>query len=149
MDRNKRKSFCHSQTRRDAFHNSHIPRHDKVFIIHTDASNIAVCSTLLQEDKYGQLRLVECGLRKLNNAEKNYLSHKQKCLAVIDALRPWKYYFRQPPNVFTDNITLNYLKTIKDTSKRMIRWIAELEDYSPIIQHIFGSTNTTADAISR
>ena len=31
----------------------------------------------------------------------------------------------------------------------MIRWIAELADYSPIIQHIHGSTNTAADTISR
>ena len=125
------------------------PDMDKVFLIHTDASDIAVGATLSQEDKYGQLKLVACGSRKLNDAEKNYPPHEQECLAVIDALRRWKYYFRQPPKVFTDNITLKYLKTMKDPSKRMIRWIAELADYSPIIQHIPGSTNTAADAISR
>ena len=38
---------------------------------------------------------------------------------------------------------------MKDPSKRMIRCIAELSDYSPIIQHIQGSPNTAADAISR
>ena len=125
------------------------PDMDKVFIIHTDASDIAVGATLSQEDHKGQLKLVACGSRKLNVAKKNYPSHEQECLAVIDALRRWKYYFRQPPKVFTDNITLKYLKTMKDPSKRMIRWILELADHSPIIQNIPGSTNTAADAISR
>ena len=125
------------------------PNMDKVFIIHTDASDIAVGATLSQEDQYGQLKLIACGSRKLNDAEKNYPPHEQECLAVIDALRRWKYYFRQPPHVFTDNITLKYLTTMKDPSKRMIRWISELSQYSPVIQHIPGSTNTAADAISR
>ena len=88
-------------------------------------------------------------IRKLNDAEKNYPPQPHECLAAIDAPRRWKYYFRQPPKVFTDNITLTCLKTMKDPSKRMIRWIAVLADYSPIIQHIPGSTNTAADAVSR
>ena len=48
------------------------PNMDKVFIIHTDASDIAVSATLSQEDKHGQLKLIACGSRKLNDAEKNY-----------------------------------------------------------------------------
>ena len=38
---------------------------------------------------------------------------------------------------------------MKDPSKRMIRWISELAQYSPVIQHIPGSTNTADDAIIR
>ena len=102
---------------------------------------------LSQEDKYGQLKLIACGSRNLNDAKKNYPPHEQECLVVIDALRRWKYYFRQPPHVFTDNITLKYLTTIKDPSKRMIRWISELAQYSLVIQHILGSTNTAAESI--
>ena len=125
------------------------PNMDKVFVIHTDASDIAVGATLSQEDKHGQLKLIACGSCKLNDTENNYPPHEQECLAVIDALRRWKYYFQQPPHVITDNITIKYLTTMKDPSKRMICWISKLAQYSPVIQHIPGSTNTAANAISR
>ena len=35
---------------------------------------------------------------------------------------------------------------MKEPSKRMVRWICELTEYSPDIP---GSTNTAADALSR
>ena len=43
----------------------------KVFIIHTDASEIAAGATLSQEDQKGKLKSLASGSRKLNDAEKN------------------------------------------------------------------------------
>ena len=38
------------------------------------------------------------------------------------------------------------LTTMKDPSKRLMSWISEHSQCSPVIQHIPGSTNTAADA---
>ena len=51
---------------------------NKVFIIHTDASDIAVGAALSQEHKYGQLKLVARKSRKLNDAENKTIYHTSK-----------------------------------------------------------------------
>ena len=111
---------------------------DKQFIIHTDASEKAIGNTLSQEDQNGALRLIACGSRKFSETETRYAPYELECLAVIHALRRWKYYFRKHPIVYTDNITLKHLKTMKEPSKRMVRWICKLTEYSPDIRHIPG-----------
>ena len=111
---------------------------DKQFIIHTDATEKAIGNTLSQEDQNGSLRLIACGSRKFSETETRYAPYELECLAVIHALRRWKYYFRKPPIVYTDNITLKHLKTMKEPSKRMVRWICKLTEYSPDIRHIPG-----------
>ena len=51
---------------------------NKVFIIHTDASDIAVGAALSQEHKYGQLKLVARESRKLNDTENKTIYHTSK-----------------------------------------------------------------------
>ena len=97
------------------------------------------------------LRLISCGSRKLTPAEKNYPAHEKECLALVDTLQRWRHYLHGAPQVivYTDNLTLKYLTTMKDTSPRMNRWLEKLQRFNFEIRHIPGTTNTAADALSR
>ena len=112
---------------------------------------VALGATLSQEDQQGNLRLVACASRKLSSAERNYPAHEKECLAVVDSLQRWRHYLLGAVQVIvhTDNITLKYLNTMKDTSPRMNRWLEKLSRFNFEIRHIPGTTNTAADALSR
>ena len=53
--------------------------------------------------------------------------------------------------VYTDHNPLNFLKTMKNKNKnqRLVRWSLALQEYNLEIQHIPGSENVVADALSR
>ena len=53
------------------------------FVVHLDASNVAMGATLSQEDASGQLRLLNCASRKFNSAERNYPTHERKMMAMV------------------------------------------------------------------
>ena len=126
------------------------PDRRKPYIVHTDASDVPIGATLSQEDQQGNLRLVACASRKLSSAERNYPAHEKECLAVVDSLQRWQHYLLGAVQVIvhTDNITLKYLNTMKDTSPRMNRWLEKLSRFNFEIRHIPVTTNTAADALS-
>ena len=48
------------------------PDVSRTFVVHLDASNVAMGATLSQEDASGKLCLLNCASRKFNSAERNY-----------------------------------------------------------------------------
>ena len=51
--------------------------------------------------------------------------------------------------VYTDHNPLTGLKTMKNKNERLVRWSLALQEYNLEIQHIPGSENVVADALSR
>ena len=51
--------------------------------------------------------------------------------------------------VYTDHNPLTFLKTMKNKNQRLVRWSLALQEYNLEIQHIPGSENVVADALSR
>ena len=127
------------------------PDPNKPYLLQIDASDFALGATLNQEDEKGRIRLIACGSRKLKAAEKNYPAHEKECLALVDALGRWRHYLLGAKNitVHTDNIALKNIFTMKDPSPRICRWIEKLSRFHLDIQHIPGTTNSAADALSR
>ena len=122
----------------------------KPFVVHLDASQVALGATLSQETPSGELRLITCISRKLNAAERNYPTHEREMLAMVHALKTWKHYLMGIfTTVYTDSMFLKFLTTMKAPSPRVTRWLAELALYHFEVKHIPGSTNTAADALSR
>jgi len=71
-------------------------------------------------------------------------------LAMVHALRTWKHYLMGSYTfIFTDSTFLKFLSTMKSPSPRVTRWLSELSLFHYEIQHIPGTTNTAADALSR
>lgn len=101
---------------------------DLPFIIHTDASNVAIGASLEQrvDDKTSPVPI--CFMSsKLNTHEINYPTHEKEQLAIVRALQHFRPYIEGCKIIlYTDNKSLEYLKSQKSMSQRQIRWLSTL-----------------------
>jgi hypothetical protein len=126
-----------------------VPDFNKKFILGTDASIIAVGGVLSQEFTDG-IHPICFTSKKLNEAEKNYATHEQECLAIIHCFKKWRCYLEGSEVVVqTDHKSLQYLQTQKQLSRRMTRWASFLQQFQFTIEYVKGPTNVVADALSR
>jgi hypothetical protein len=128
-----------------------LPDPDLPFVISTDASQFAIGAVLSQQKENG-LQPIAYMSHKMNAAERNYPTHEQELLAVVRALQDWRYYLlgsAHTTTIITDHDSLKHLHTQPHLSKRQLRWIEQLHDYSLEIKHQAGKQNVVADALSR
>jgi len=59
------------------------PNFDKLFKLYIDASDMGLGAVLAQDDEEGKERVIAYDVRRLNSAERVYLTTKKKCLAVV------------------------------------------------------------------
>ena len=127
-----------------------LPRLDKEFVVHTDASNIGLGATLSQQYPEG-LRPVAYFSRTLRDYEKNYCSFDLELLSISQSVSHFHpYLVGKPFSIRTDAKSLcNLLVQQKTTSRRAMRWLESLQGYMFTVKHIAGKNNVLADALSR
>ena len=77
---------------------------------------------------------------------------ENETLGLVLALEHFDVYLGSTPfkiKVYTDHNPLTFLKTMKNKNQRLGRWSLALQEYNLEIQHIPGSENVVADALSR
>ncbi len=123
----------------------------KPLVLQTDACGAGLGAVLLQTDDKGKLRPIEYASRKLTLAESKYSSCETECLAVVWAIKKWSDYLSaQKFRIQVDNSALVYLLTKPTlTNNRVTRWVMLLQQYDFDIEHIKGTKNCIADALSR
>ncbi len=122
---------------------------NKIFLT-TDASDFASGSVLSFGPTWETARPVAYDSCSFKNAELNYPVHEKELLAVIRALKKWKYdLIGVPFFVYTDHKTLLNFNTQPDLSRRQARWMELMSAYDCKFMYIKGSDNTVADALSR
>jgi hypothetical protein len=118
------------------------PQFDKPFHVYTDASNYQLGAVIMQEDK--PLAFYS---RKLTDTQKRYTTGEQELLSIVETLKEFKnILLGQKVIVHTDHKNIIYGNLNND---RIIRWRLLLEEYGPEYQHIAGTDNVIADALSR
>lgn len=70
-------------------------------------------------------------------------------LALISAIDHFRDQFNNKFIVYTDHKALTWLKTIKHTIARLIRWALKLQEYTFDIKHRPGIKHQNCDALSR
>ena len=126
------------------------PDYSKPFVIDTDASQYAIGAVLMQADDGGHLRPIAFISRKLKDAETRYAVHEKETLAIIYALKTWRYYVAgQKIQVYTDHKSIQYLYTQPNLSMRQLRWKDTLSEFDVKIDYKAGGMNVVADALSR
>ena len=127
-----------------------LPKHDKPYVIETDASDYQIGCTLLQEGNDGLVHPVGFWSRSLTQAERNYSATEKECLAVVwsvTSLRP--YVEGTKFTVRTDHDCLRWLMNLTESSGRLTRWRLRLADFDFVIEYKPGRKNQVADALSR
>ena len=120
------------------------PDFNKVFEIHTDASDRQLGAVISQEGK--PLAFYS---RKLSSAQRNYTTTEQELLSIVETLKEFRnILLGQKIKIYTDHKNLVHESEMK-TSQRVMRWRLLLEEYGPEIVYIKGKANVVADALSR
>ena len=119
------------------------------FILDTDASNVGNGAVLAQDGPEGD-RVVAYYSRTFNKAERRYCVTRRELLAIVRAVRHFKYYLCGLRfTVRTDHSALQWLMSFKEPEGQVARWIEELQSYSFSVVHRAGVRHTNADALSR
>ena len=128
------------------------PDYEKPFKLIIDSSDVGTGSVLLQEASDGLDHPVSYFSKKFLKYQKNYSVVEKETLGLVLALEHFDVYLGSTPfkiKVYTDHNPLTFLKTMKNKNQRLVRWSLALQEYNLEIQHIPGSENVVADALSR
>ena len=124
---------------------------DKPFILDTDWScDPGAIGGVLSQEQDGEERVIAYGAKKLNEAEKNYSSHKGELLAAIFFIRHWKYYLGYRPFVLrTDHEALKWIRGIEEPKGMILRWLETLANHEFTVEFRAGKKHGNADSLSR
>ncbi|TPX29974.1 hypothetical protein SeMB42_g08025, partial [Synchytrium endobioticum] len=76
----------------------------------------------------------------------------KELLAIVDALQEWKYYLLGSPHsiiIHCDHANLTKFQYRLKLASRHARWALVLSEYDFVITHVPGTSNQSADALSR
>ena len=94
--------------------------------------------------------MVTYASRQLKKHEQNYSTHDLELVAMIFALKLWRYYLLgEQVKVFTDHKSLKYIFTQRELNMRQHQWLEQMEDYDINLQYHPGKVNIVPDALSR
>ncbi len=125
------------------------PKANDLFILDTDASDIAIGAELIQIQD-GQERVISYGSRILTPAQRKYCTTRKELLALVAFTRQYRtYLLGRQFIVRTDHNSLTWLLRFKNIEGQLARWIEELAQYNMQIQHRQGSKHGNADGLSR
>src|SRR5687767_15525001 len=103
----------------------HHPQQDMPFIVHCDASNVAIGSALLQKQNE-QIVPIEFISKQLKKHQLNWHISEQELYAVVYAINYWRQYLLlRSFTIYTDHKNLEYLFKIGRASCRKecrFRW---------------------------
>jgi len=116
-----------------------------------DASERALGAVLSQLNKGGDEHPVCYASRKLLAREQSYATSEKECLGIVSAVtkmfKPYVYGKRFV--IVTDHNPLCWLKAVKDTNQKLLRWSLLLEEYDYVIEHKSGKLHANVDTLSR
>jgi len=98
--------------------------------------------------KEGQVVCYES--RKLNEHEKNYVTHDLELGLIIHDLKMWRHYLLGMRfTLMSDHSGLKYIFDQPNLNSRQARWLATISDFEFEIRYIKGKENMVVDGLSK
>jgi len=122
-----------------------IPDFSKPFVLETDASDLGIGAVLMQEGH--PISYLSKSLSIQNQALSTY---EKECMAILLAVDKWRSYLQAQEFIIrTDHRSLLFLTEQRATTRLQQKALIKLMDLNFKIQYKKGTTNQTADALSR
>jgi transposase InsO family protein len=130
------------------------PRMGQPFIIDPDSSQYCIGAVLQQsfKDPDDQIRLhpIAFESKKLTETEQNYSAQERELLAVKHALNHWRHIVEGSEiHIRTDHASLSVYRQKRPMTRRLGKFMEEIEHYDPQIGYRPGRLQTVPDALSR
>ena len=126
------------------------PKKPEPIWVVTDGSKSGVGAYYGQGPDWKTCRPAAFLSKKFTPAQRNYRTHEQETIAILEALSKWEdKLLGLKFTLVTDNEGLKYLKTQPKLTSRQLRWIDFLSRYTFTVLHVNGLENKVADALSR
>ncbi|XP_063586494.1 uncharacterized protein LOC134763893 [Penaeus indicus] len=126
-----------------------LPDYEKTFYLRTDASDTGLGAVLLQNVD-NVLMPIAYASRKLSDSEGRYAVIEREALAIVWAIKKfWCYLYGREFVLQTDQQPLTYIRNMKNSNGRLMRWSLALQSYAFTIEYIRGQDNVGADILSR
>ena len=121
----------------------------KDFILDTDSSQYTTGAVLSQEYD-GKERVIAYMSKTMNKHEHQYCTTRKELLAVVTALKHFHYYLvLQKVKLRTDNSAVSWIRTLKNPTGQVFRWLQYIETYDISVTHRPGRSHGNAEALSR
>ena len=125
-----------------------LPDVNKEFVLRTDASDIGLGATLLQ-NRDGHIFPVAYASWKLLDREKRYSVMERECLGIVWGIKKFALYlYGKQFTLQTDHRPLEFLKVSKFHNPRIMRWVLALQSFVFRVEYIKGK-DVGADFLSR
>lgn len=122
-----------------------LPDFQKMFQVECDASMFGIRGVLSQEG-----RPIAFFSEKPCDAKVKYSTYDKEFYAIIRSLEFWRHYLLHTEFIlFSDHQALRFIQGQHKLNPRHAKWVELLQDFSFVIKHKSGVTNTVADALSR
>ena len=103
------------------------------FVLHTDASGVAVGATLGQLDKDGVEHPLAFASHKLSGSQCNWSTIEREAYAIIWALDKFRdTVYGSNITVVCDRNTLQYIRDCAPKSAKLLRWSLALQEFVKI-----------------
>lgn len=121
------------------------PNYEQQFTLTVDASKQG-CGAVLSQNEIP----IAFASKSFTRAESNKATIEQELIAICWSIKHFKHYlYGTEFLVRSDHKPLVYLYRLKETNAKLTRLRLELAEFSFTIEHIKGTENVVADALSR
>ncbi|KAJ9548661.1 hypothetical protein OSB04_021204 [Centaurea solstitialis] len=122
-----------------------LPNFENCFQVECDASGLGIGGVLSQSN-----RPIAFFSEKLNETRRRYSTYDKEFYAIIRSLEYWRHYLLPAEFIlYSDHQALKFIQGQAKLNPRHAKWVETLQDFSFVIRHKAGSSNSMADALSR
>jgi hypothetical protein len=126
------------------------PRHDRDYIIMSDATDKTIAGILAQKDDQGIERNIAYFSRKLLPNERNYSVLEKEALGILASCIKWHdWIYGHRVIARTDHRALAFLDSTAQHNSRIARWKIILSNYQLTTEYRKGVNHGNCDGLSR